>query len=80
MGMFTLYLSSLKIGMLTYIGGWEAVADFSKTRLNKGIKGVLAWITWRSAYLSMSVSWKNKILIPMYWFLTSLFGRDTSKF
>ncbi|KAJ3109634.1 hypothetical protein HDU97_003108 [Phlyctochytrium planicorne] len=42
--------------------------------------GVGAWLFWRSAYFTMSVSTKNKLLIPMFWFLTWIFGRDTSRF
>ncbi|KAJ1984305.1 hypothetical protein H4R34_000729 [Dimargaris verticillata] len=43
-------------------------------------EGRLAWLFWRSAYFTMSVSLKNKILIPVYWFLTWLLGRDISRF
>ncbi|KAJ3407040.1 hypothetical protein HDV05_005630 [Chytridiales sp. JEL 0842] len=41
--------------------------------------GVAAWLLWRSAYFTMSVSVKNKVLIPMFWFLTWIFGRDISR-
>ena len=42
--------------------------------------GLLAWLAWRSAYWGKQVSWSNKILIPMYWFKTFVFGRDISRF
>ena len=44
------------------------------------LKGFLAFLLWRSAYWSMSVSATNKMLIPMYWFKSHVFGRDISKF
>ncbi|KAI9207179.1 FAD/NAD(P)-binding domain-containing protein [Polychytrium aggregatum] len=65
------------IASMVYTGAWSALIDFS----SKGnLKGRLAWIFWRSAYLTKSVSVKNKILIPMYWFLSWAFGRDISRF
>ncbi|KAI8910774.1 FAD/NAD-P-binding domain-containing protein [Gorgonomyces haynaldii] len=63
------------LGSLAYIGDWKAIADTPGT---KG-SGTSAWLFWRSAYLTMSVSLKNKILIPMYWFLAWAFGRDTTR-
>lgn len=64
-------------GMLAYIGGWNALAD-----LSGGFKwkGTAAWVFWRSAYWTNNVSIRNKILIPMYWFKSWLFGRDISRF
>lgn len=70
------------LGSMAYLGGWRAVADMripSKDHHEQRISGRLAWLIWRSAYFSMAVSFKNKILIPMYWFLTWIFGRDISK-
>jgi NADH dehydrogenase FAD-containing subunit len=79
------------MGSMAYVGGWTAIASLRKpltTTLSSGSSntnnkisesGILAWLFWRSAYFTMSVSWKNKILIPMYWFLTWIFGRDTTR-
>ena len=63
-------------GSMAYIGGWRAIVD--QTRAPTGIKGRgwWAWVFWRSAYFSMAVSWRNKALIPFYWFLAWAFGRD----
>jgi len=44
------------------------------------ISGVTAWLTWRFAYWGTQVSVANKILIPMHWFKTFVFGRDISRF
>lgn len=27
----------------------------------------LAWVLWRTAYMTKSVSWRNRILIPVLW-------------
>jgi NADH dehydrogenase FAD-containing subunit len=79
------------MGSMAYVGGWTAIASLRKPLATKSSStssdadnkisesGILAWLFWRSAYFTMSVSWKNKILIPMYWFLTWIFGRDTTR-
>lgn len=67
-------------GSMAYIGSWKAVYNMNRsdnTKFKK--KGLFAWIFWRSAYFTMAVSTKNKLLIPMFWFLTWVFGRDTSR-
>ncbi|KAI9338384.1 pyridine nucleotide-disulfide oxidoreductase-domain-containing protein [Zopfochytrium polystomum] len=76
---------------LAYIGKWRAIADSSDPTAKRDepgpaaaakiipSTGVGAWLVWRSAYFTMSVSVKNKILIPMFWFLTWIFGRDVSR-
>ena len=67
------------VGALAYIGSWRAIARLQFTQeKNMNKRGILAWIIWRSAYMTMSVSWRNKILIPIYWFLAYFFGRDIS--
>ncbi|KAI9220065.1 pyridine nucleotide-disulfide oxidoreductase-domain-containing protein [Blastocladiella britannica] len=65
------------MGAMAYIGSWEAVADISKDFKPSGWG---AWVFWRSAYLTMSVSFRNKMQIPMFWFLAWAFGRDVSQF
>ncbi|BFZ60709.1 hypothetical protein YB2330_001752 [Saitoella coloradoensis] len=67
----------LNRGAMAYIGGWKAIVQPAKSG---GISGRAAWILWRTAYLSMSVSLRNKILIPTYWFLNFVFGRDITRF
>ncbi|CAO3596211.1 unnamed protein product [Absidia cylindrospora] len=67
------------MGSMAYIGKWRAVVDMSAVHEKATEGGFLAWLFWRSAYLSMSVSARNKMLIPMYWFLTYVTGRDVSR-
>jgi NADH:ubiquinone reductase (non-electrogenic) len=63
-------------GMLAYVGGRRAIADLPRA----DVTGRKAWIFWRSVYLTKLVSLKNKILVAVDWFVTSLFGRDISRF
>jgi len=69
-------------GSLAYLGDWKAIYDASNAE--SGIRGKetgrLAWLLWRSAYFTMTLSVRNKILVPTYWFLNWIFGRDLSRF
>lgn len=64
------------LGIMAYLGGWRAITQSGRQE----IKGRLAWVLWRTAYLSKSVSWRNRILIPTYWFVNWLLGRDINRF
>ncbi|KAI9298507.1 FAD/NAD(P)-binding domain-containing protein [Neoconidiobolus thromboides FSU 785] len=72
-------------GIMAYLGNWQAIVELSDP-LNESGKGKIkqsgyvAWFLWRSAYMTKSVSWRNKLLIPVYWFMTWAFGRDVSRF
>ncbi|UKZ77078.1 hypothetical protein TrVFT333_004796 [Trichoderma virens FT-333] len=63
-------------GTLTYLGGWKAIHQSSADEL----RGWVAWIVWRGAYLTRSMSVRNKLMVPVYWFVSWLFGRDISRF
>ncbi|KAJ7905148.1 NDE1, mitochondrial external NADH dehydrogenase [Mycena leptocephala] len=69
-------------GSLAYIGDWKAIYDNSgKDGHDKIISkesGRVAWLLWRSAYFTMTLSWR--ILVPMYWFVSWIFGRDITRF
>lgn len=51
-------------GVMAYIGNWKALLQSGG---GGNISGWTAWIIWRGAYLTKSVSLRNKILIPIYW-------------
>jgi len=56
-------------GVLAYLGGWTALFDKSQTDKDAiRVSGRAAWLLWRSAYLTKTVSWRNKVLIPVYWY------------
>lgn len=63
-------------GTMAYLGSWRAIHQSS----TDGLRGRAAWILWRTAYLTKSMSIRNKLLIPVYWVITWIFGRDISRF
>ncbi|KAI1258778.1 pyridine nucleotide-disulfide oxidoreductase-domain-containing protein [Xylariaceae sp. FL1019] len=63
-------------GVMTYLGGWKAIHQSSADEL----QGWAAWVLWRTAYLTKSMSVRNKIMVPVYWVMSWLFGRDISRF
>ncbi|ESK97028.1 hypothetical protein Moror_6385 [Moniliophthora roreri MCA 2997] len=70
-------------GSLAYIGDWKAIYDRSAVDKDGPLSkesGRTAWLLWRSAYFTMTLSVRNKILVPFYWFLNWIFGRDLTRF
>ncbi|KAH7080669.1 pyridine nucleotide-disulfide oxidoreductase-domain-containing protein [Paraphoma chrysanthemicola] len=65
------------LGTLAYIGNWNALFQGGG---GGRLQGYLAWIIWRGAYITRTVSWRNKILVPVYWVINWVFGRDISRF
>ncbi|KAI1115049.1 pyridine nucleotide-disulfide oxidoreductase-domain-containing protein [Nemania sp. NC0429] len=63
-------------GVMTYLGSWRAIHQSSADELT----GRAAWFLWRTAYLTKSMSVRNKIMVPVYWAISYLFGRDVSRF
>ncbi|KAL9095333.1 MAG: hypothetical protein Q9165_002204 [Trypethelium subeluteriae] len=66
-------------GSLAYIGSEKAVADISVWTGNLASGGTLTYLFWRSAYLSMCFSTRNRILVLLDWIKSSMFGRDVSR-
>lgn len=52
------------LGIMAYVGNWNAIMQSGG---GGEISGRVAWFIWRGAYLAKSVSWRNRILIPVYW-------------
>jgi len=67
-------------GVLAYIGGYKALAHVHTAAGQARGAGIGAWLFWRSAYFTKLMSVKNRILVPMYWFKSFIFGRDISRF
>ncbi|KAL2263047.1 hypothetical protein VTK26DRAFT_8411 [Humicola hyalothermophila] len=63
-------------GTLTYLGSWKAIHQGRSDRL----RGWVAWVVWRGAYLTKSMSVRNKLLVPIYWMVSWIFGRGISRF
>ena len=66
-------------GSLAYIGSEKAVADVSWLSGNFASGGTMTFLFWRSAYLSMCFSTRNRVLVIVDWFKAKLFGRDVSR-
>lgn len=49
------------LGVMAYIGNQKAIMHSGAG----DISGRIAWLIWRGAYLTKTVSWRNKILIPV---------------
>ncbi len=56
------------MGIMTYLGSAKGLVQTPGTSIS-GISGRAAWLIWRGAYLTLSVSWRNKALIPIYWYV-----------
>ena len=76
-------------GSLAYIGSEKAVADVSffggggKGWL-KGVGdiasgGTMTYLFWKSAYLNMCFSTRNRVLVVVDWMKAKMFGRDVSR-
>jgi len=67
-------------GSLAYIGMERAVADISWWNGNLASGGTWTYLFWRSAYLSMCFSTRNRILVTLDWLKVKIFGRDVSRY
>ena len=71
------------MGLMTYLGGSKAMLQSGRMDSkgkSRGIKGYVAFLLWRGAYLTMTLSWRNRLLVPLHWAVVKLFGRDVSRF
>jgi NADH:ubiquinone reductase (non-electrogenic) len=66
-------------GSLAYIGSEKAVADITWWSGNIASGGTITYIFWRSAYLSMCFSTRNRVLVLVDWVKSKVFGRDVSR-
>ncbi|KAL5604460.1 hypothetical protein BROUX41_002429 [Berkeleyomyces rouxiae] len=64
------------LGIMAYVGSWNAMYQAD----TDGLKGRAAWIMWRMAYMTKSMSWRNKLTVFFSWLSTYLFGRDISRY
>lgn len=72
------------MGTLAYIGDAKALMQLPQDNNSKYLPGHLtgrmAWMVWNSAYLTMSISWRNKLRVAFRWMLNNIFGRDVSRY
>ncbi|KAF9525269.1 pyridine nucleotide-disulfide oxidoreductase-domain-containing protein [Crepidotus variabilis] len=75
-------------GSLAYIGNWKAVYDRPSNGSDEVFltkeTGRIAWLLWRSAYFTMTLSWRNNDLYfcndPYTKTASGIFGRDLTRF
>ncbi|KIW73995.1 hypothetical protein PV04_02067 [Phialophora macrospora] len=73
------------MGVLTYLGGSSAIFQGGNGNGKDGgspsrLKGLSAFLVWRGAYLTMTLSWRNRLNVMWQWVSVRLFGRDVSRF
>jgi NADH dehydrogenase, FAD-containing subunit len=75
------------LGTMAYIGSEKALMQIphdphaSRNKyLPHGLTGRMASLIWRMAYISMSISWRNKLRVAFRWTVNRLFGKDVSRF
>ena len=71
------------LGVMTYLGSSKALFQGGgKDREGnpRKIKGWVAYLLWRGAYATMTLSWRNRMLVPFQWMIVKFFGRDVSRF
>lgn len=76
----------LSLGIMAYVGNDRALtqieagagADAALSVIK--LYGRLAFLLWRSVYITKQVSLRNRVLILFDWLKARMFGRDTSLF
>ena len=67
---------------MAYVGDSKAAIDTQKSVGGKDVSfyGGIAFLLWRSVYITKQVSFRNRVLILFDWLKTRVFGRDLSVF
>ncbi|SMN19194.1 similar to Saccharomyces cerevisiae YDL085W NDE2 Mitochondrial external NADH dehydrogenase, catalyzes the oxidation of cytosolic NADH [Maudiozyma saulgeensis] len=65
-------------GSLAYIGNEQAIADVTVNGFSFKGAGAMTFLFWKSAYLGMCVSLRNRLLVAMDWCKIYFIGRDSS--
>lgn len=74
------------LGSMAYIGDANALMQIphdetgGKKYLPHGLKGRTAALIWNSAYVSMSISWRNKVRVLFRRIMNVMYGRDVSRY
>jgi NADH dehydrogenase len=72
-------------GLIAYVGDSKGLSQSTGDKSDAGptsnnIAGRTAYLGWRASYWHQSLSWRNRILILVYWAVNTIFGRDISRF
>lgn len=66
------------MGALAYIGSEQAIADLAVGESKYRSAGSFTFWFWKSAYLAMCLSFRNRVLVAMDWAKVYFLGRDSS--
>lgn len=66
------------MGALAYIGSDKAIADLAVGESKYRSAGSFTFLFWKSAYLAMCMSFRNRVLVAMDWAKVYFLGRDSS--
>lgn len=66
------------MGALAYIGREKAIADVSFGESQYRWAGSFTFLFWKSAYLAMCLSFRNRVLVALDWCKVYFLGRDSS--
>lgn len=70
----------LDLGILAYIGNDQALAEINAFDSSLAVFGGVAFLLWKSVYITKQVSLRNRVLILFDWLKAKAFGRDLSQF
>ncbi|GBG00600.1 NADH dehydrogenase [Raphidocelis subcapitata] len=70
----------LSLGIMAYVGNEKALVSAEVLDSTFNIAGSLAFLLWRSVYITKQVSFRNRVLILFDWVKARVFGRDLSQF
>lgn len=65
-------------GVLAYVGSEKAIVDLVVGESKYSFAGNSGFLFWKSSYLSMCLTFKNRILVALDWMKVFLLGRDSS--
>ena len=70
-------------GQLANLGGFSGLTELKKSNqvpIAAKFSGVYSWSVWRGAYLTKLGRWYNRFRVPLDYFRTAVWGRETSLF
>ncbi|GIL69240.1 hypothetical protein Vretimale_12635 [Volvox reticuliferus] len=71
----------LSLGIMAYVGSDQALTQVEAFDvINLKLYGSVAYLLWKSVYITKQVSFRNRVLILFDWMKTRVFGRDISLF
>ncbi|KAF8058293.1 SPAC3A11.07 [Scenedesmus sp. PABB004] len=70
----------LSLGIMAYVGNDKALTQVEAFDGSLDLYGSLAFLLWRSVYITKQVSFRNRVLILFDWMKARVFGRDLSQF